>query len=398
VSEGASPGHLAVRDLVKVFGPRPRQALELLRAGKSKAEVLAESDHVVGVRDATFAVAEGEIFVVMGLSGSGKSTLVRMLNRLIEPTAGQILLDGEDVVGMSRERLVRLRRAQMSMVFQSFALLPHKSVLDNVAFGLDVAQGRRRAHRDRARKALELMGIAEVAERRPGELSGGMQQRVGLARAWVTESDILLMDEAFSALDPLIRRDMQDALVALQERERRTIVFISHDLAEAVRIADRIAVMAEGRIVQVGTPLDIVNDPANDYVRAFFADVVPGQLFSAGDIARADAVPVLAPDLAADEAQRRLDAAGCGAGVVVDGEGAVAGLVTRASLASADGDLRAALVDAPTPVAADTLLEEVIPVSAATDLPVPVYTDARAYHGVITRVALLRALAKTRQD
>lgn len=333
--------HLELVRLTKVFGADPAAGLEALGRGVSKGELLASTGQVVGVREVSLYVERGELFVVMGLSGSGKSTLVRMVNRLIEPSAGRVVLDGIDVTAMSARELVELRRHKMSMVFQSFALLPHLSVLDNVAFGLRVAGVGPKDARRRAAEALDLVGISEVAGHHPEHLSGGMQQRVGLARAWVTEPEILLMDEAFSALDPLIRTDMQDALLALQRGTRRTILFISHDLAEAVRIADRIAVMADGEIRQVGTPAEIIENPADDYVRAFFRDVQPGRLFTAGDIA-------LLGDTAAT------------------GE----------------------------PVPASALLEEVLPRAAASEAPLPVADGQGRIIGSIDRSRLLRALAK----
>jgi glycine betaine/proline transport system ATP-binding protein len=277
--------YLELEHLTKLFGPDAKAGLDALQRGTSKSELLESTGHVVGVNDVTLQIEKGELFVVMGLSGSGKSTLVRMINRLIEPSAGRVMLEGVDITAMSRKELVELRRRKMSMVFQSFALLPHLSVIDNVGFGLHVAGIDKAIARKRSLEALEMVGIAEVADHRPDQLSGGMQQRVGLARAWVTEPEIMLMDEAYSALDPLIRTEMQDALLDLQHSSKRTIVFISHDLTEAVRIADRIAVMAEGEIRQVGTPAEIIENPADDYVRAFFRDVQPGRLFTAGDIA-----------------------------------------------------------------------------------------------------------------
>jgi glycine betaine/proline transport system ATP-binding protein len=286
------PTYLELEHLTKLFGPDIEAGLEALRLGKSKSELLESSGNVIGAHDVNLQIQRGELFVVMGLSGSGKSTLVRMINRLIEPSAGRVLLDGVDITRMSGKELVELRRSKMSMVFQSFALLPHLSVIDNVAFGLHIAGVDKKEARRQSLEALQLVGIAEVAEHLPHQLSGGMQQRVGLARAWVTEPEILLMDEAFSALDPLIRTEMQDALLELQQTSRRTIIFISHDLAEAVRIADRIAVMAEGEIRQVGTPAEIIENPADEYVRAFFRDVQPGRLFTAGDIAVPGKVPV----------------------------------------------------------------------------------------------------------
>ena len=270
----------------KVFGESPEQALRLVEQGVSKQDILAQTGNSIGVFDATFTIEAGEIFVVMGLSGSGKSTLVRMLNRLIEPTAGRIVVDGQDINTLSDRQLRALRRKDISMVFQSFALMPHMTVLDNTAFGLELAGVDRDERRRQAALALEQVGLAAWAESYPDELSGGMQQRVGLARALASDPSILLMDEAFSALDPIIRTEMQSELLRLQQVKRRTIVFISHDLDEAMRIGDRIAIMKDGQVVQVGTPDDILLNPANDYVRNFVRGVDAAAVFKAGDIAR----------------------------------------------------------------------------------------------------------------
>jgi len=335
------PARLELVQLSKLFGPDTDAGLQALRQGISKTELLAQNELVIGARNVNLTIDKGELFVVMGLSGSGKSTLVRMINRLIEPTEGQVLLDGVDIIACSDAELVELRRYKMSMVFQSFALMPHLSVIDNVAFGLRIAGVDKQPARQRALQALQLVGIPEVANHRPDQLSGGMQQRVGLARAWVTGSEIMLMDEAFSALDPLIRTEMQDALLTLQQEDKRTIVFISHDLTEAVRIADRIAVMAEGEIRQVGTPTEIIENPADDYVRAFFRDVQPGRLFTAGDIATAGNAP----------ANRKA-------------------------------------------VAADALLEDILLQAAENETPLPVADENGNIIGVIHRNRLLKALAK----
>ncbi len=261
-----------IENLYKIFGAKPKTALKMLKEGKDKDRILEETGMTVGVQDASFTVNKGEIFVVMGLSGSGKSTLVRMLNRLIEPTSGAVYIDGENVSAMNQNDLTQVRRKKMCMVFQSFALMPHLNVIDNVSFGLELAGIAKSERYARAQDALEQVGLAVYAENfPPDELSGGMQQRVGLARALAVDPDILLMDEAFSALDPLIRCEMQDELIALQENSQRTIIFISHDLDEAIKIGDRIAIMEGGRVVQVGgTPEEILRNPADDYVRAFF--------------------------------------------------------------------------------------------------------------------------------
>ena len=270
----------------KVFGDDPKTALELASQGLSKPEILARTGQSIGVFDANFTIEAGEIFVVMGLSGSGKSTLVRMLNRLIEPTAGRIVVDGQDINTLSDRDLRALRRKDISMVFQSFALMPHLNVLDNTAFGLELAGIDRDERQRAAQEALEQVGLSGWGASYPDELSGGMQQRVGLARALASDPSILLMDEAFSALDPIIRTEMQSELLRLQQIKRRTIVFISHDLDEAMRIGDHIAIMKDGHVVQVGTPDEILRSPANDYVRDFVRGVDAAAVFKAADIAR----------------------------------------------------------------------------------------------------------------
>ena len=277
---------ITIEHAFKVFGDSPQAALELVRQGCSKEEILARTGQSIGVFDAHFTVEPGEIFVVMGLSGSGKSTLVRLLNRLIEPTAGRILVDGVDMGKLSDADLRALRRKDISMVFQSFALMPHMTVLDNTALGLELAGVERAERQSQAAEALELVGLAGWGASYPDELSGGMQQRVGLARALASDPSILLMDEAFSALDPIIRTEMQSELMRLQEIRRRTIIFISHDLDEAMRIGDRIAIMKDGHVVQVGTPDEILRAPANDYVRSFVRGVDAAAVFKAGDIVR----------------------------------------------------------------------------------------------------------------
>jgi glycine betaine/proline transport system ATP-binding protein len=274
---------LEAERLYKVFGKRPDDAVEQVRKGADREELRAEGT-TAAVVDASFTVEPGEIFVVMGLSGSGKSTLLRMLNGLLEPTAGHVRFDGQDLTALPDRELREVRAKKISMVFQHFALFPHRSVLDNAAYGLAV-QGVPRAEREeRATEALAMCGLAGWEKSWPDELSGGMQQRVGLARALATDADLLLMDESFSALDPLIRRDMQDQLIELQRKLKKTIVFITHDLNEAMRLGDRIAVMRDGRIVQIGTAEDILIRPANDYVASFIKDVDRSRVLTASAV------------------------------------------------------------------------------------------------------------------
>ncbi len=277
---------ILIDHVFKVFGDAPEQALELVRQGFSKKEILAQTGQSIGVFDATFEIQAGEIFVIMGLSGSGKSTLVRLLNRLIEPTAGRIVIDGADINEHSDAKLRALRRKDISMVFQSFALMPHMTVRENTAFGLELSGTTKKERLAQADLALAQVGLAGWGDSYPDELSGGMQQRVGLARALASDPSILLMDEAFSALDPIIRTEMQSELLRLQQEQRRTIVFISHDLDEAMRIGDRIAIMKDGQVIQVGTPDEILRSPADDYVRSFVRGVDAAAVFKAADIAR----------------------------------------------------------------------------------------------------------------
>lgn len=264
---------IVMRGVTKIFGERPQEALALLQSGKSKAEVQAETNHVVGLDNVSLDIARGQIFVVMGLSGSGKSTLIRHVNRLIEPTAGEIVVNGTDVLKMSLDELRTYRRTQVAMVFQKFGLLPHRSVIDNVAYGLEVRGVSRAERLKQAAKWIEIVGLSGYEQSQPRQLSGGQQQRVGLARALALDTDIILMDEAFSALDPLIRSGMQDQLIELQKSLGKTILFITHDFDEALKIGDRIAVLKDGAVQQEGKPEDIVLRPANEHIEEFVREV-----------------------------------------------------------------------------------------------------------------------------
>jgi len=275
---------LRVENLTKIFGDNKSEALNLIKEGKTKTEILDATGATVGVNQASFAVEEGEIFVIMGLSGSGKSTLVRMLNRLIEPTSGSVYIDEENISTMDKNELREVRRKKSSMVFQNFGLFPHRTILENTEYGLEV-QGVAKAERqEQAEKALDNSGLLPYKDQYPDQLSGGMQQRVGLARALANDPDILLMDEAFSALDPLIRRDMQDELIEMQEENKKTIIFITHDLNESLRLGHRIAIMKDGEVVQVGTEEEILSNPANDYVERFVEDIDRTKVYTAEHI------------------------------------------------------------------------------------------------------------------
>jgi glycine betaine/proline transport system ATP-binding protein len=264
---------ISVRDLWKVYGPRAERVVGSPEADLPRGELEAKHGNVVAMRDINLDVAPGEVFVVMGLSGSGKSTLIRCLTRLIEPTAGTVIIEGADVTKADDDALLQIRRHKVSMVFQHFGLLPHRTLLDNVAFGLELRGVDKAQRRERAAKTLELVGLPGMGGYKPHQLSGGQQQRVGLARALATDPDIMLFDEPFSALDPLIRREMQDEIVRLRKELRKTMVFITHDLQEALRLGDRIAIMRDGRFVQVGTPAEVVLEPADEYVANFVRDV-----------------------------------------------------------------------------------------------------------------------------
>jgi glycine betaine/proline transport system ATP-binding protein len=277
---------LTCEGLWKVFGPSPERVIDSELGQLSREELLEQAGCVAAVRDVSFDVAPGEVFVVMGLSGSGKSTLVRCLTRLIEPTAGRVTLDGDEITGASKAQLRDLRRRSVSMVFQHFGLLPNRRVIDNVAYGLEIQGVDRRERHDRAERIIELVGLSGFADRYPDELSGGMQQRVGLARALVNEPEVLLLDEPFSALDPLIRRDMQAEIIRLQQQMGTTMVFITHDLQEALRLGDRIAVMRDGAVVQIGTAAELLAAPADDYVADFTADVPRALVLTAADLCR----------------------------------------------------------------------------------------------------------------
>ncbi len=264
---------IEINNVYKIFGPKPNQVLEMVKAGSGKDEILEKTGHTVGLDNVSLKIEEGETFVCMGLSGSGKSTLIRHLNRLIDPTDGEILVEGTNVMSLNKEKLIEFRRHKMSMVFQRFGLFPHKTVLQNVGYGLEMQGIDPEKRNSVAMEKIEAVGLSGFENQYPNQLSGGMQQRVGLARALATDTDIMLMDEAFSALDPLIRSDMQKQLLDLQSQLKKTIVFITHDLDESLRLGDHIGILNAGKLVQVGTPVEIVMNPADDYVEAFVKDV-----------------------------------------------------------------------------------------------------------------------------
>ncbi|ELO1811494.1 glycine betaine/L-proline ABC transporter ATP-binding protein ProV [Vibrio fluvialis] len=388
---------LEVKNLFKVFGETPEDAFTLIEQGFNKDQIFEQTGLTVGVKDVSLSINEGEIFVIMGLSGSGKSTLVRLLNRLIEPTRGSVLLKGSDIAHISDHELREVRRQNISMVFQNFALMPHMTVIENTAFGLELAGVPEAQRHQAAKAALERVGLDAYCESYPDELSGGMKQRVGLARALTNDPDILLMDEAFSALDPLIRTEMQDELIRLQNDDKRTIVFISHDLDEAMRIGDRIAIMQDGVVVQVGTPDEILHQPANDYVSSFFRGVNVASVFCAKDIARKNPAAVFKKhdnDGPAAAMQMLLDN-DREFGIVVDRANKYTGIVSLDSLKEAKREQRslssALLADTVT-ISPDVSVGDLIGQVAQVPYSVPVVDDDGRYYGVITKTRLLQTL------
>jgi glycine betaine/proline transport system ATP-binding protein len=380
---------VVVEGLCKVFGDNPRMAQEMLARGASKDEVFAKTGHVVGVHNVSFDVKEGEIFVLMGLSGSGKSTLIRLINRLVEPTAGKVVIDGHDVVSARRAELTSLRRSQMSMVFQSFALMPQRSVLSNAAFGLEVAGMPRQERERRALEVLEQVGLAAFKHKLPAELSGGMQQRVGLARALAVNPSLMIMDEAFSALDPLKRKEMQNVLLELQKNQRRTIMFVSHDLEEALRIGNRIAIMEGGRLVQIGTPQEIIANPADAYVRAFFEGVDTSRYLTAGDLMRTNAVPILS-DLDRPHVEASLNGSAQYA-FVLDSERRIRGFVTRDALQGAAPSLHEIEC-----ISRGATLDHVVSRVCAHPTALPVVDEEQRYCGSIDQAAVLKMITRNR--
>lgn len=391
---------IIVENLYKVFGDKPEKAMQLLSEGLEKDAILEQTGMTVGVNNASFTIESGEIFVIMGLSGSGKSTIVRMLNRLIDPTAGKVLVDGKDVVKMKEDELVKFRLHNMSMVFQSFALMPHLSVLDNAAFGLELAGVEKEKRYERAMDALAQVGLSGWEKSFPNELSGGMQQRVGLARGLAVDPDILLMDEAFSALDPLIRTEMQDELLKLQDEQQRTIVFISHDLDEALRIGDRIAIMEGGRVVQVGAPEDILQNPADDYVRAFFRGVDPTNVISSGDIARDTHPTIIKTKVGGSirSAHELLSGSERDHGYVLDPRHRFLGIVSSDTLREAleeggpDNPIDRSFIPDARAVNLNDSMQDILPIVASNSWPVPVVDDDNVYQGVVSKNRFLRTL------
>jgi glycine betaine/proline transport system ATP-binding protein len=397
MSETESPRvKISCRNVWKVFGPDPQNALSLIKDDMTKEEVLEQTGHVIAVKNVSFDVNEGEVFVIMGLSGSGKSTIVRCLNRLIEPTKGQILVDGADLATMDDDALREARRHRISMVFQHFALFPHRTVIDNVAYGLEV-QGMHKAERhEKAMDVLNMVGLKGWEYNHPHELSGGMQQRVGLARALAVDPEILLMDEAFSALDPLIRRQMQDEFLNLITEVHKTIVFITHDLSEALKMGERIAIMKDGEIVQIGSAEEIVVVPADEYVEEFVRDVPRSKVVPVRNIMKEPTVTLYSwqgPKVALVEMRQN----NASYAFILDPGRRLRGVITidEARQAIKDGVVRLSKMvkGNALQIGPDQPIEEVIPLAATSDHPVAVVDEDERLIGEVPRTELLMGMA-----
>lgn len=391
---------LEVKHLTKIFGKRQKQALEMVQQAKSKTEILEKTGATVGVYDVNFEVQTGEIFVIMGLSGSGKSTLIRLLNRLIDPTSGDIYIDGQDVAKMNEEELREVRRHKLNMVFQNFGLFPHRTILENTEFGMEV-RGVDKEERTRlAEQALDNAGLLSFKDQYPDQLSGGMQQRVGLARALANNPDILLMDEAFSALDPLIRREMQDELLDLQAEHERTIIFITHDLNEALRIGDRIAIMADGQIMQIGTGEEILTNPANDFVREFVEDVDRSKVLTAQNIMTTPLTTNIDID-GPTVALNRMKKEEVSMLLAVDRKRHLKGSLTAEAARDArkEHQALAEVIDKNVrKVTQETLITDIFPLIYDSPAPLAVVDDKDKLVGVIIKGRVIEALANTTES
>lgn len=388
-----------IKHLTKIFGKRPKAALKMVKQNKSKNEIVEKTGSTVGVYDINMTIEEGEIFVIMGLSGSGKSTLIRLLNRLIEPTDGQLFIDGQEITKLNKKQMLDIRRKKMSMVFQNFGLFPHRTLLENTEYGLEVQGVDKAERRQRAEKALDNAKLLSFKDQYPAQLSGGMQQRVGLARALTNDPDILLMDEAFSALDPLVRGEMQEELLELQANVRKTIIFITHDLNEALHIGDHIAIMKDGQLQQVGTGEEILTNPANDYVRTFIGGVDRTKVLTAESIM----IPALTTNLTVDGptvALRKMSDEEVSGLVAVNRNRELLGYLSSDAAVTARRDktpLTEVVSDMPT-VSLDTLIVDIMPIIYDAQTPVAVVDDSNRVKGVIIRGGVLEALADTQGE
>ena len=381
-----------IKDLYLIFGNEKQKALRLLKEGKSKSEILKAAGCTIAVRDANLSIDEGEIFVIMGLSGSGKSTLLRCINRLIKPTSGEVIINGTDISKVSDKELLQIRRKELAMVFQNFGLLPHRTVLHNIAFGLEL-QGVKREERERkAMESMQLVGLKGYENQMVGELSGGMQQRVGLARALANDPEVLLMDEAFSALDPLIRVQMQDELLALQAKMKKTIVFITHDLSEAIKLGDRIAIMKDGEIVQIGTSEEILTEPANGYVERFVENVDRSKIITAASVMIDKPLVARLKKEGPEVLIRKMRERNLTVLPVVDNGNILVGVrlndllkLRKEQVKSIDSIVRHEVHS----VLGDTILEDILPLMTKTNSPIWVVNEDREFEGVVPLSSLI---------
>ena len=392
---------IEVKNLVKIFSSQPQKALQLIDKGFSKDAILAETGLTIGVNNVSFSVNEGEVFVVMGLSGSGKSTILRCLNRLIEPSSGSVIIDGVDITQLKPQELRQVRQKKLAMVFQQFALLPHRTVLQNTVFGLEVHGVGKDEREKRALERLAMVGLAGLEHSYPDELSGGMKQRVGLARALTNDPDILLMDEAFSALDPLIREEMQDELLNLQQKMNKTIVFITHDLNEALKIGDRIAFLRDGSLIQVGTPEEILRDPADDYVAKFTRGVDRTKILTLKDVMKRPH-PIVQLRDGPHVALQVMKEHGISSVFVVDRAKHLQGLITADLAIEARNAGIKSLQDVKlldVPVHNETVLvQDIFTIIAESKVPLAVIDEEKCLLGIIIRGSVLAALADTGGD
>ncbi len=392
---------ISCHNVWKIFGPHPEQVKSTLNPEHSRSQILEDTGHVVAVKDVNFGVRKGETFVVMGLSGSGKSTLVRCMSRLIEPTAGQVIIQGQDVMVMDEKQLRDLRRQKMAMVFQHFGLFPHRRIIDNVAYGLEIQGIDRETRHQKARDVLQLVSLDGWENHYPGELSGGMQQRVGIARALALDPEILLFDEPFSALDPLIRREMQDELIKLQGMMQKTIIFITHDFLEAVKLGDYIAIMKDGEIVQMGTPERVILHPVNSYVEEFTKDVPRARVLVAGSIMKKCQV-LVSEETSPAEMLALMQKYQKRAGFVLRENGLFLGRLTidqvRKGIETNQSTVRSLVNKNLTTVTTDTPLTNLVSLVAETDIPLPVINELHELQGVVDRKTVILALGGTDDD
>jgi len=391
---------IEISGLYKVFGRNPKSVMERVKQGMSKDDVLAQTDHTVGLKDINLKMEKGEIFVIMGLSGSGKSTLIRHFNRLIDPTEGKIMVEGIDVMQLNTKALEEFRRNKMSMVFQRFGLMPHRTVVENVAYGLEVKGMKKPERLEKAQEWLDTVGLKGYENQYPAQLSGGQQQRVGLSRALCTDAEILLMDEAFSALDPLIRSEMQDQLIELQEKLHKTIVFITHDLDEALRIGDRIAILKDGVLVQQGTPHEILLNPADDYVEAFVKDVNRARALTVETVMKPPLYRITAETI--EEALMQMKSLKHDYAYHVTEEG-YQGLVTQESLQDAVDDVSVSnfsddIYEEVPAVLPDAVIEEIIPETMSCEYSLPVVDEEGNLKGELERSAVADIFAEGGED